>query len=409
MAEAENVESEPTRMPEATYIEADPDFVRDIMRAGGGTLKKCFQCATCSVVCPLSPEENPFPRKEMIWSQWGMKDRLLNDRDAWLCYQCNDCSSYCPRGAKPGEIMGAMRNLQIAKYSFPSFIAKAFSTPRYIWAVFAVPILLIALYFSIFGFHIPEGEVHFSGLIHHTHVEYAGFAVGAFVAITILIGLYRFWMALEDQELKLEGSKGSEQAERTQVDLGTQTRNAFIPSLISSVIEILLHNRFGDCETSKNRFYAHLGIFYGFIIVGISTMIAFIYLLMGRELGLPLTDPVKLIGNFGFILLFVGATWAIVERVSNKENVGIGGYFDWFFLGTLWIVTFTGILLEGMRFAEMVSAYWMYLVHLVFVFALLTYAPYSKFAHLAYRTIALTHAKFTGKDTYGGEVEYTFR
>ncbi len=385
---------------ETQYIEGDPKFVRQIMRAGGGTLKKCFQCATCSVICPLSPEENPFPRKEMLWSQWGLKDKLLNDRDAWLCYQCNDCSTYCPRGARPGEIMGALRNLQISKYSFPSFLAQAFSSPRYIWAVFAVPILLIALYFSIFGFNIPEGEVHFSGFIHHTHVEYAGFAVGAFVAITILIGLYRFWMALESQESKIEGSEDSEL-----VDLGTQTRGSFIPALVSSVIEILMHNRFGDCEENKNRFYAHLGIFYGFIIVGISTGIAFVYLLMGRELGLPLTDPVKIIGNFGFILLFVGATWAIVERVSKKDNVGIGGYFDWFFLGTLWIVTFTGILLEGMRFANMVSAYWMYLVHLVFVFALLTYAPYSKFAHLAYRTIALTHAKYSGKE----EIEYTFR
>jgi len=377
------------------YLEGDPKFVKRIMDAGGGTLKKCFQCATCSVVCPLSPDENPFPRKEMIWAQWGLKDKLLSDGDAWLCHQCNDCSSYCPRGAKPGEVLGALRNIQISQYSYPSFLAKAFTTPRYIWAIIALPILLIAAYFSIFGYHIPEGEVMFSHFINHQHVEYAGFIVGGFVGAVTLIGLWRFWNALSEMDVQTANDGGEAEG----VDLNTQMRGGFIPALIASIIEILLHNRFGKCGESKNRYFAHMGIFYGFAIVGFSTLIAFVYLLMGRELSLPITDPVKIIGNFGFILLFGGASLAIYDRVTKRDRIGIGGYFDWLFLGVLWIVTFTGILLEGMRFANMVEAYYVYLVHLVVVFVLLVYAPYSKFAHLAYRTIAMTYAKYTGKDT----------
>jgi len=120
---------------------------------------------------------------------------------------------------------------------------------------------------------------------------------------------------------------------------------------------------------------------------------------MGRELGLPLTDPAKIFGNIGFILLFGGASWVIYERVVKRDTIGIGGYFDWLFLGTLWLVAFSGIVLEALRYANMVAAYWVYLVHLVVVFVLLAYAPYSKFAHLAYRTIAMTYAKYSGKDT----------
>jgi len=44
-------------------------------------------------------------------------------------------------------------------------------------------------------------------------------------------------------------------------------------------------------------------------------------------------------------------------------------------------------------------AYPLYAIHLIFIFVLLTSLPYSKFAHLVYRSVAMVYAKRADRET----------
>ena len=74
----------------------DSGFARELMDAGGESLKKCYQCATCAVACPMAPANHPYPRKEMVWASWGLKDKITADPDIWLCHNCGNCAELCP-------------------------------------------------------------------------------------------------------------------------------------------------------------------------------------------------------------------------------------------------------------------------------------------------------------------------
>ena len=48
-------------MSNTVRVQPDLKFVQELQQVGGESLKKCYQCATCSVVCPLSPADAPYP------------------------------------------------------------------------------------------------------------------------------------------------------------------------------------------------------------------------------------------------------------------------------------------------------------------------------------------------------------
>jgi quinone-modifying oxidoreductase subunit QmoC len=92
----------------------------------------------------------------------------------------------------------------------------------------------------------------------------------------------------------------------------------------------------------------------------------------------------------------------ISDRFWDAENFGIrsGVFFDWSLLVTLLLVALTGFAAEILHYARLEPhRHVVYFIHLVFVFALIVYLPFSKFGHLLYRTTALVFAEYIGRRT----------
>ncbi|TMD89169.1 MAG: 4Fe-4S dicluster domain-containing protein, partial [Chloroflexi bacterium] len=93
-----------------TPIALRPDgvFLRDLVERAGDSFMRCYQCGTCSVVCPFSFAGTGLPRQEMVLAQWGLRDELLNSPNLWLCTTCGNCARLCPRDVDiPGTIRAA--------------------------------------------------------------------------------------------------------------------------------------------------------------------------------------------------------------------------------------------------------------------------------------------------------------
>ncbi len=373
-------------MANGRLVEPDVKFINGIIQTGGSSLKKCFQCATCSVVCPLSPEDNPFPRKHMILAQWGQKQALIKDPAIWLCHNCNDCSSYCPRGARPGDVLGAIRAFCIEEYATPKWLANMVRQPKGLLLLFGFPIILFLIVALLNGTLPPKG----AEIIPHnfipviTGVDIVFVPLAALLAFSLFKSLSRFW---KDMSMGLTPPSAYQML----------VKGGWWGILYSSLKEILGHTRFRKCGAAKERTVPHLLLMWSFI--GLLVVTTFVFIaedIFHVEAPFPLVHPIKILANLSAVAFLIGIFWLMKNRMTDRDSVST--YWDWSLIFVIMAVGVTGVLAEGFRLAHVAFlAYGFYLLHLSSVFALFVYLPFSKFAHLAYRTLVYVHEKYYGK------------
>jgi quinone-modifying oxidoreductase subunit QmoC len=357
-------------MPEPILAEPDVQFIRELIADGGGGLKKCFQCATCSAVCDMSDQAVSFPRKQMIMAQWGMRDELLKDAGVWVCHDCGDCTAHCPRDVNPARIMSAIRQQAIRNFAFPAFMGELAAKPA-TSILILIPAALLALLAML-----PLQFTHqWSTIIPQPLLLLLLVAVTALMLCIFAVEITRFVRAL-----RAGGAEGSilSALGPTLNEIGGHGKAA-TARMVDFVIR-RLNPKTGaqaqyitGCKEEKRRYLAHM-------------LVMVLVLLPLVEIPLPVLHPLKLFIN---VCGLAGVTIFIVNRLRPEVRAK-STPFDWSLLVLLESIFLTGLLFEVVRPLNLEPLmYGFYFAHFTFIFALLLYAPYSKLAHALYRTVAM--------------------
>ncbi len=380
----------------------DRELLRCVLGSGGGALRQCVQCATCSAVCGLAAEQAPLPRKEMLWAQWGMRDRIMSDVDLWLCHECHDCTERCPRGARPGDVMAALRRECVVHFSVPRFLGRAATRPAHlVWFISGSVALLLAATVIWDRTEVSVSQLANSGprivipfcvaLPHSLLIALFG-SVLLFDCLVLGAALTRFWRALRAAQC------------RTPTETQAATGSTGIGATLRRVI---WHRDFARCTDQAPRRFSHtlvalsmLGL--GWVDFWVVTA-RYNPLRTGLVYPLGFFDPWKLLANLAGVGLTIGCVMMMRDRLRRGTRAGrrsrpTGTYSDWLLLMLLMAVVLTGFITQALHLARLDSERsWAYALHLVTVLTFFVLLPYSKLAHVGFRTVAMVFAERYGQ------------
>jgi Fe-S oxidoreductase len=94
--------------------------VDGIEEEGGDAARVCYQCGTCTTVCPWNRVRTFLVRRMINQAKFGVVP--FESEDLWLCTTCGQCVQRCPRGVEIVDVMRAMRRLLVPDGVVPASI-----------------------------------------------------------------------------------------------------------------------------------------------------------------------------------------------------------------------------------------------------------------------------------------------
>lgn len=367
----------------------NPHLLPTISKYGNVNIEKCFNCGNCTAICPLSVNGETFPRRMIRYAQLGLEEPLLSSKELWQCYACGQCTQTCPRQADPSDFMAAARRYAIAKYD-PLGFARLLLTSPVIGAVLLVVIFfLIAL--VVYSFHgiMPNDVLKMFDFIPAEDIHNLGLVALAILMVTGLMGAINMILHLR-KEIPVLTARG--------------TRLNWWSALWETLVfEVLAQRQYRkDCETSLEKkpfifqkWFIHAATMWGFLGLLAATGLDFLLGLIGvKPTGtlVPIWYPIRLLGTIAGLFLVYGTTMALINRFRKAdESTAHSTFADWALLILLWATGVSGFALEIAIYLPQpqIWAYWMLIGHIAGAIELIILAPFTKFAHVLFRSIAM--------------------
>ncbi len=363
----------------------DLQFLTEIKKYGAVNVEKCFNCGTCTAICPLSTGSETFPRRLIHYAQLGLKEKLLSSKELWLCYYCGECTQTCPQQADPGEFMATARRYASASYD-PLGLAKLLYTSPLLSAIFLI-LLSVVIGFGVYSVHgpMPTDTLKFFDFIPSSAIHTVGVIGMIVVGLLILMGMVNMF-------LKVRG--------RGMQGMRTNWMSALWEAV---VVEALAQRRFQrDCESAVDKpawylqkWFVHASILWGFLGLLLATALDYALELLGLKATgtwVHFWHPIRLLGTLAGLFLVYGTSMAFIRRIRKTDEATTHSTVsDWAFLILLWLTGVSGFLLEIAVYLPNPAPwmYWTLLSHITVAAELLLLLPFTKFAHAIYRTIAL--------------------
>lgn len=372
--------------------EVNPDLMADLKKFGIKHASACFNCGNCTAICALSSEKTPFPRKMIRYLQLGLKEKLMESPDPWLCYYCGDCSETCPRQMDPGEVMMGLRRYLTSLYDWTG-ISRLFYTSK-IFEIFSIIVVAVLVGVGFYLFHGPmlTDRVALNLFAPNTTIEILDLLMLGVLSLFLLTNAYRMFKAIIGNPAQYRKLTFSEKQQFQNRTIRGIPMPIFIKEAKEFVVQFLTQKKFIACGTASQRvqWVNHLLIMTGYSIVFLLVVVGIRW--FQRDEIYAVWHPVRLLGYYATFAILYGTTLAIVGRLRKNKIVYAHSHSsDWVFLILLWLTTFSGILIHLTRLLEFpLTTYYLYVIHLMIAVPMLVIeVPFAKWTHQLYRPLVL--------------------
>ena len=328
----------------------------------------CMQCGNCSAACALSSDHTSFPRKIYRYLQLGLRDKLLEAPEPWLCYYCGDCNTDCPREAEPAETMMATRRWLTTQYDWTGLSKRFYLSEKWEYGALGVVALFVILLFVLFHGEIKTDEMAVNTFAPVHWVEFGDLAMAFILAALLLSNGFRM------HRLIMQGTK-------IPLSMYASEAKAFI-------LHFLTQKRWRTCGDNKRRWLVHFVLVSGYLTM-LTLVIVFLRWLQVDDTSWHISS---LFGYYATGTLLY-CTVEMYRSRKKKEEVmhRFSHGSDWLFIKLLFLTTVTGILMHLFRLANWpIGTYVIYVIHLAIAVPMLVIeVPFGKWSHLFYRPFAI--------------------